>query len=263
VKGGVGAYTQRPQPDESDKDFGNPDINLEHSLHTTAGVEQKLPYDVLVDASLFYKHMYEQATLASEDRGADTSGSSASRAQTTRGIPYQNQGSGRVYGLELLVRKELSDRFFGWLSYTLSRSERQDSPGEDWRLFDFDQTHILTALGNYQLSSTWDVGFRWRFVSGNPTTLKYGCVYEADTDTCSATQDGPINSHRLPAFHQLDLRAERKWVFDVWLLSAYLEIQNAYNRANPEDYSYNFDFTEKKLVSSLPILPSFGLRGEF
>ncbi len=263
LKGGLGAYTQLPQPDESDPDFGNPEINLEHSLHTTIGVEQKLPKEFLVDASLFYKHMYEQATLGADERGRDTSGSAVSGAAAERGVPYQNQGSGRVYGLELLVRKELTDRFFGWLSYTLSRSERQDAPGDNWRLFDFDQTHILTMLGNYNLSSTWDLGFRWRLVSGNPTSVYEGCVYDADTDTCAPKREGKVNSTRLPAFHQLDLRVERKWVFDVWLLTAYLEIQNAYNRANPEDYTYNYDSTEKKLVSSLPVLPSFGLRGEF
>jgi hypothetical protein len=74
---------------------------------------------------------------------------------------------------------------------------------------------------------------------------------------------GGVNTERVPAFHQLDLRVERKWVFDLWLLTAYLEIQNAYNRANPEGFSYNYLWTERKTISSLPILPSFGLRGEF
>ena len=266
LKAGIGAYVQRPQPDESDPDFGNPEINLEHSLHTAIGVEQKLPPELTLDGTLFYKHLYEQATLGKNERGttptvfADNGTNSPLQSS---GVPYKNQGGGRVYGLELLIRKELTDRLFGWVSYTLSRAEREDAPGDGWRLFDFDQTHILTMLGNYNLSSTWDVGLRWRFVSGNPTSLFKGCNYEVDSDTCAPKRDGSVNSHRFPPFHQLDLRVERKWVFDVWLLTAYLEIQNAYNRANPEDYRYNFDSTEKMLVSSLPILPSFGLRGEF
>ncbi len=31
-------------------------------------------------------------------------------------------------------RKELSERFFGWIAYTLSRSDRIDRPGEARRL---------------------------------------------------------------------------------------------------------------------------------
>lgn len=267
LKGGVGGYMQRPQPDESDPDFGNPDIDLEHSVHTSAGVEQKLPGEWTLDASLFYKHLYEQATLSDAQRSqspnAFQTGDSRDGGDSKSGVPYENQGKGRVYGLELLVRKELTERFFGWLSYTLSRSERQDGPGESWRLFDFDQTHILSMLGNYALSSTWDLGFRWRFVSGNPESRFYGCTYDSDTDTCAGKRSGGVNADRVPAFHQLDLRVERKWVFDLWLLTAYLEIQNAYNRANPEGYTYNYLWTERKIISSLPILPSFGLRGEF
>ena len=46
-----------------------------------------------------------------------------------------NDGIGRVYGGELLVRQELFHNFFGWVAYTLSRSERKDHPDEPWRLF--------------------------------------------------------------------------------------------------------------------------------
>ena len=43
-------------------------------------------------------------------------------------IPYGNTGSGLVYGTEVLLRYNPDDRFFGWISYTLSRSERLSSP---------------------------------------------------------------------------------------------------------------------------------------
>ena len=260
VKGGVGEYMQRPQPDESDKDFGNPDIKLEHSLQTTVGVEQKLPWDFTLDGSLFYKYGYEQVTLGTQQR--QTSGASAQNGRQS-GVDYKNQGKARIYGLDLLLRHELTGKFFGWISYTLSRSERKDAPGDTWRVFDYDQTHILTVLGQYILTPTWELGFRWRYVTGNPVSLFKGCVYDSDNDVCQGLKDGSTNDARLPSFMQLDLRAERKWRFDLWTLSGYLEIQNALNRSNPEGYTYNYDSTQKKLISGLPILPSLGLRGEF
>jgi TonB family protein len=242
LKGGVGRYMQRPQPDQSDPVFGNPDIGLEHSVHYTAGVEQKLGEAVSLDAQGFYKHLTDVVTRADQ-------------------VQTLNQGEGRIYGLEVLLRHELVDRLFGWISYTLMRSERKDAPGEPWRRFDFDQTHILTVLAHYKLSNEWEVGARWRYVTGNPQTPFHGGIYDSDADTY-VPYPGAINSQRLPAFHQLDLRVDRRWVFDAWILTAYLEIQNAYNRQNPEGFRYNFDYTARTVIPSLPIIPSFGLRGE-
>ena len=68
---------------------------------------------------------------------------------------------------------------------------------------------------------------------------------------------------RLPTFHQLDLRVDKKFVFDSWILNVYLDLQNAYNRGNPEGVQYNYDATLAQYATGLPIIPSFGIRGEF
>ena len=36
-----------------------------------------------------------------------------------------------------------------------------------------------------------------------------------------------INSQRLPWFHQLDIRATKKWYFKKWSFELYLDLQNA------------------------------------
>ena len=168
----------------------------------------------------------------------------------------------RIYGIEVLLRHALQGRFFGWISYTLMRSERQDAPGEPYRLFDFDQTHILAAVAQYRLPANWEIGARWRYVTGNPVTLFSRGPYDVNADVFVG-KPGEINATRLPAFHQLDLRVDRKWIWDLWYLTAYFEIQNVYNRQNPETYTYRYDFSDREIVSGLPILPSFGLRGSF
>ena len=53
---------------------------------------------------------------------------------------------------------------------------------------------------------------------------------------------GEPNSARVPPYHRLDLQVDRNWIFDTWILSAYFEIQNVYNRANQSD-SIQYDFT--------------------
>ena len=71
---------------------------------------------------------------------------------------------------------------FGWLSYTVLRSERQDSAGDRWRLFDYDQTHILTFIVSGEWQYGWSLGFRFRLASGNPTTYFNGGIYDSDGD---------------------------------------------------------------------------------
>jgi hypothetical protein len=72
-----------------------------------------------------------------------------------------------------------------------------------------------------------------------------------------------VNSGRIDAFHQLDVRIDKRWVFEKWMLNAYLDIQNVYNRANADGVRYNYDFSESEAEQALPIIPVLGLRGEF
>lgn len=59
------------------------------------------------------------------------------------------------------------------------------------------------------------------------------------------------------------MRVDKKFVYDRWMFSVYLDVQNTYNRANPESIQYNYDSTQKIYQSLLPIIPSIGFKGEF
>ena len=244
LKLGVGRYSQRPSPDETDDTFGNPDLLTEHSAHFSLGYERRFSGGYELDFVGFYKHLYGSVSPISDPV-----------------LRYDNNGSGRIFGAELLLKKNMTSRFFGWVSYTLMRSERKNSEEPDYRLFSQDQTHILTVIGQYKLTPQWEVGLRYRYTTGNPQTPTIGAIYDADADAYVGIRGAP-NSTRLDAFQQLDLRVDRKWIFDQWILTCYFEIQNALNRANPEGTRYNYDFTEQKKISGLPIIPSFGIRGE-
>ena len=74
---------------------------------------------------------------------------------------------------------------------------------------------------------------------------------------------GAIRSYRLPTFHKLDIRAEKKWLFNNWSISAYLDIQNLYNAKNVEAIQYDYRFRETAPVTSVPFLPTLGVKGQF
>ena len=173
-----------------------------------------------------------------------------------------NDGRGRAYGGEVLVRQQLWRNLFGWVAYTLSRSERQDHPGEDWHRYLYDQTHILTLLASYHLPRGFQVGGRFRYVTGDPYTPVVGAYFDSNADLYAPIY-GPPFSARLPAFNQLDLRVDKVWTFDRWRFSAYLDVQNVTRATNAEALRYSFDFTVARPLAGLPLLPIGGVRGDF
>jgi hypothetical protein len=130
------------------------------------------------------------------------------------------------------------------------------------RLFDHDQTHILTLVGSVHVGWGVDIGLRFRLVSGNPYTPIEGGSYDADSDLYNPIY-GRNNARRMPLFHQLDLRVDKKWQWKYLAFTAYLDVQNVYNYENTEFYAYSFDFKVKEKVQGLPIIPSIGLKLEY
>lgn len=253
LKGAIGNYHRAPDPNEILQDYGNPDLGLEQAIHYSLGGEWKITDYLQFDAEFFYKDM--RSLVSPSSQLIDREGVATPEV-------FNNGGIGRVYGAEFFLRHQLANNFFGWLTYTISKAERRDFGSPQWRRFDSDQTHILTLLGSYNLPKNWSLGGRFRLVSGNLYTPILGSTYDASTGSYIRVS-GPVNSERQPVFHQLDVRVDKRWVFRDWSLNLYLDIQNIYNRQNPEGTAYSYDFSKSARVSGLPFIPAFGIRGEF
>jgi TonB family protein len=262
VKGGLGMFTQTPQLFESVPPLGTPGVKTARAIHYALGAEQEVTRELEVSAEGFFKQ-FDRLVVGTP---ASSGGS----------FEYKNLGMGYATGLEVLLKHKATSRLFGWVAYTLSRSVRKDGPGEPERLFESDQTHLLTVLGSYRLGGGWEVGARFRLASGDLTTPQVcspgseGCdpskanaLFHSPTGGYTPLPSSGAYSERLPPFHQLDLRVDKRWSMGDYELSAYLDVQNVYNNANPEGIDYNFNFTTRQYESGLPILPSIGLRGEF
>ena len=256
LKGGVGLYSQGPGLIEADLVFGNPLALPQRALHTSFGVAQTLPWDISVELTGFYKRLeslLSQSTDLRRRPGADPAPQN-----------FANVGTGNIFGAELLIKKPLGDNFYGWLSYTLMRSTRTPAPGRSTQLFDFDQTHILTLIASYDFPFNWRIGARFRLVSGNPYTATVNGVVAADDGGATYIPiRGPANGARLPAFHQLDLRVDKTWVYRRIKITAYLDVQNVYNAENTEFLNYSYDFQSTLPILSLPTAPSIGTKIEW
>lgn len=188
-------------------------------------------------------------------------------------------GKGRGYGLDLMLSKDLG-RLNGWISYSLSKSERSfDEIGHGvWFPFEYDRRHKLNLVANYTIPGnpsrrfTQIVAANFTYSSGNYTTISAQVYpgYQLPGDVSGwVSRDEwnqkdyipTPNNARLPAYHRLDLawhlksknRKGSSWSFGVY---------NVYNRQNPSFYYWNDDSIEKhrngyRQVSITPVIPYF------
>lgn len=242
VKGGAGLFSQPPDIAQSMRVLGNPELGIAHAQHYSLGIEQELGF-VHTSVEGFYKRLHNLVV-----------------SSTRSDVSLEDGGEGRIVGAELALSTQVGRHGFAFLSYTFSRSERNDH-GEYWRRFDWDQPHILTASGTYRVGGGVELGGTFRYVSGNPYTPVVGATYDGNVDLYRPSY-GRVNTARNDAFTQLDLRIEKTWSRAWGKLALYLDVQNVTNRRNPEGRYYNFDYSQSRTVPGLPIIPSLGLRGE-
>jgi hypothetical protein len=127
-----------------------------------------------------------------------------------RECPDDQPVHGQAYGLELLVRRPLSKRLTGWLSYTLSRTTREahyltpsGSEGTSTIVGDYDRTHVLNAMGAYDMGHRWRFGARFVFYTGAP--------YSDNFPPGQGSPVPPLNDQRYPPFYRVDVRLEKRW----------------------------------------------------
>jgi hypothetical protein len=149
-------------------------------------------------------------------------------------------GKGRSYGLELFLKKKYG-KFNGWVSYTLSRTERQFAGVNNgsWYAANQDRTHNLSVVGIYKLSKKWTLTADFVFYTGNAVTWPSG-KYEVNGQIAFLYTER--NANRMPAYHRLDvgatLQGKKTKKFDSnWNFSIY----NLYGRENPYSISFQQD----------------------
>ncbi|MGX1023687.1 TonB-dependent receptor [Psychroflexus sp. MBR-150] len=184
-------------------------------------------------------------------------------------------GEARSYGLELMLKKNRG-RFNGWIAYTLSQAE-QRTPGRftnepginngEWYLANYDKTHDLTVLANYQWNKQWTFNLNFTLRTGQPVNFPVG---QFSFQGLTVPVFEGRNNDRLPTFHRLDLSAtykpkpqkERQWK-GYWNFGIY----NVYSRKNAASISFeenrNTGQNEAVRFSIFGIVPSVSYNIEF
>ncbi len=172
--------------------------------------------------------------------------------------PLTSSGHGRSYGAELQLQKRFSDSpWYGLLSASLARAKFTSLDGVE-RTGQYDTRFILTIGGGYRLNSAWELSGKWRLASGLPTTPFFASGPNEGRLDFARYNEGP----RLPTFHALDVRVDRRWSFPGLQLEVYLDIQNIYNRTNVNSVRWSFSDRAVEQDESLGVLPTIGVNVE-
>ena len=252
LKGATGLYSQMPQYDECVAPWGTKGLKPEKAIHGVLGAEHRFGQNLTLDVQTYYKSFYDMVV-----RIDDT--------DTTR---FGNDGSGFAYGAEILLRHQMTDHFFGWISYAYSVARRKDGPDKDERYFDSDMPHNFIAVASYKPNRYWSFGMKYQYASGLPYTdlLHTETIYDVDKDEYYPIYDGPINEDRLDAHQQLDLRIDKYWIFNNFIMSTYLDVRNVLQTKNIYQKEYNKDYTQSadflNISSQVPLI-FLGLKFDF
>ena len=188
---------------------------LQTSIQASQGVEVALPWAFTLTPTLFY-HRYLGLTDFATTCGINQSSASENGDGTDC---IDKRVTGRTLGFEMLLRRSLTKKLTGWVSYTLSRTTRGtnfasfdlsnlpgfETPRKKTVTYaevagDFDRTHVLNVIGAYDLGAGWRAGARFYYYTGRPYSRRvFGYTIP------------PYNEERFPDFYRIDARIEKAW----------------------------------------------------
>ncbi|MBN2035187.1 MAG: TonB-dependent receptor [Chitinispirillaceae bacterium] len=262
VKLSAGTYNETPQPlgQAIDNIWGNPSLPAPKGSQYVAGYEWKITDLIHADLQTYFNRQWDVArTPSSRELAIDPS------------LPtYISNGKARMGGMELMLKHEQGQRFFGWLAYSLSLSQRWDYQNEKWTVYTHDQTHNLQLIGSYKLPLQQETGVRLRYVTGDPTTPLYpSTTFNAGMARRYEPNVGEYNSDRVDPYISFDVRYEKTFTYNTWLWHLYVDVthfENLFGKGykSPEmgQYRWNYDYNYQAVFSDVT-RPALGIRVDF
>ncbi len=173
--------------------------------------------------------------------------------------PLAAVAKGRSVGAELFVQKQLSDiPLFGLASVSVARTTFDGADGVR-RAGTFDTRAIGNIVLGWRPSPKWELSGKFRIASGLPTTPFVTTGPDAGQQEFTQWNEG----ERLPLFHSLDVRVDRRWSLRRVQLVGYFDIQNVYGRENVSGLQWDPRTQTVLQNASLGFLPSIGFSIEF
>ena len=256
-----GIYEQSPLAYQVLAENGNRDLGPNIAKHYIMEFEHEISSQTELKLATYYKSLQDLVTLGETD---------LLNTESRTKVNYFNWGAGYIGGAEAFLRHRVNEKFFGWFSYAWTHREQRTHSGEAYEPYIFDNTHIISLVGNYNISPTLEVGAKWQYSSGTSGAPISEVLLIQDPVTRGMlplisniqVEGGNASSVSLPSYHRLDVRVSKTWNREGWQIGGFLEILNVYNRTNRIKF-YNPAGDAVEEAPQFPIIPYIGLTVEF
>ena len=241
--------------------------------HIIAGIEYMSPKNIFYRLEVYQKDFDNLLTLK-QDNPTTVEGD---EPDSTLNDFWDTNGQSR--GVEFLLKKS-SGRFNGWVGYTYAETEYYTEPN-GWHHPNFDRTHTLNVVGNFELNQDLEISTAVTNSSGNPYTKILGRVYDWEQNLTSNMYWYPIDSYivgeknteRYDGYFRVDVGMIRKGgnLFGLEY-DTYWQIMNLTRHLNTLNYTYrtktdpltgNRLGVERRSIPMFPLILTFGIKFEF
>lgn len=178
-------------------------------------------------------------------------------------LPHYNSvstGTANSKGVELTIQKKLAKDFYGLLSGSYSKATYEGYNGIKYDRI-YDNQFNFAIEGGYKPNESWEFSLRWLYAGGAPYTPFNEAASLAAFK--GVLDESKTNSKRLPDFHSLNIRADKRFHFQSSTLIVYLSVWNAYARENIAAYTWNEIDNKPDKEKMWGLLPIFGIEFEF
>lgn len=268
------------------KDSLNSNLKTKYADQYVLGFEHFLKSDFRVTLELYYKYFNDIYTHYYWSHEPETY-----PEQLNHLLHWENEGSRRNFGLELLLHKKLSQNWHGNVSYawnnSLAKNDRtiKQVPEPNtylndgkWYHWDLEVRHNLKVIGGWKkkfnqhswyqqlktnslfktlslfipIADEVELSFRYSYSSGRPFTEK---TYYPELYDWKYANDANWNGSRYPDYKRLDLMFLKRHNFNKMNIVIYINFINVFNRDNIFSWVYISNGTKEtsQHFKTLPI----------
>jgi len=268
------------------KDNSNLKLKTKYTDQLVLGLEHFFDIDFRATLELYYKYynnIYTHYYWSHEPESFPD--------QLNHIFHWENEGSRKNYGLELLLQKKLSKNWYGIFSYSWNNSLAKDERtmkqipeiytylnDGNWYPWDYDIRHKITINGGWKkkfsdynwyqelknnvvfkvlspiipISDEIELSLRYSFTSGKPFTDK---TYYPELYDWKYPENTYWNNSRLPNYSRLDFMVLKRHHLKKMNIVMYLNFVNIFNRDNILTWVYNINGTKETVLhfKTLPI----------
>ena len=258
INGSVGIFHQAVPLFITAQHPANKDLSQMQARHFIVGVDYMLTPDTKLTIEAYEKQYRNMPIQDVNNSLGDPSYALDNRGELLGSLASNGESYSR--GIEVLLQKKLAQQVYGLASASLFRSRYTDAQGVDRNRL-FDNKVLFNVIGGYKPNDVWEFSVRWTYSGGRPVT---------PLDETASAQFGDevwdisaFNAERLPAYHSLFIRTDRRFTFKSSNMVTFLSLWNAYSRSNVEDYFWNIKENRTDERNQFSLLPIIGIEFEF